>query len=113
MLRFLMVLVFSALVISTPPQALADETIDLLKEAIGLLEENDFTEVREVGANAPGGRKVRISGRTGSSVEDNGETTLNLSLKNGKTLIFTSRDLAREGVTDFAEEFPIAEVDTE
>ncbi len=184
MKRLFMIFMLSVLMTAAPMQAFADETIELLKEAITLLEEGDFIEGREVvaialdqidhhlldataeafplkiglftrgdvnsqktmgieitectyrdekgrevevqlmgggggvfgniaalGMNAPGGRKIRVAGRTGSSVEDNGETTFTLKLKNGKSLLFKSRDLDREGMTGFAGEFPVKEVD--
>jgi hypothetical protein len=184
MKRPFLIFILSALMIAAPMQALADETIDLLKEAITLLEAGDFTEGREVvaialdqidhhlldataeafplkiglftrgevqsqntmgieltectyrneqgqevevqlmgggggvfgniaalGMNAAGGRKIRIAGRSGSSIEDSGETTITLKLKNGKSLLFKSRDLDLEGVTGVAEGFPVDEVD--
>lgn len=182
--RLILILLLSILTIAAPIQALADEPIKLLQEAIELLKANDYTEAREVivialdqvdhhlldstaavfplkiglftrgevnsqktmgieitectysnekgqefqvqlmgggggifgsiadfGANAPGGRKIRIAGRTGSAMEDNGETTVALKLKNGKKLMFTSRDLNREELTGNVEKFPVAEVD--
>jgi len=178
------VAILAVLMMAAPNQALADEPIQLLKEAIGLLEANDYTEAREVvaialdqidhhlldstaavfpmkigaftrgevstqkamgiemtectysddqgqevqvqlmgggggvlgsiaefGANMQGGRKVRIAGRSGSSMEDDGEATITLKLKNGKSLIFTSQDLDIDAVTGVAEQFPVAEVD--
>jgi len=70
-----------------------------------------FGNMAALGMNSQGGRKIRIAGRTGSSVEDNGETTTTLKLKNGKSLQFKSRDLDREGVNGFAGDFPVKEVD--
>ncbi len=184
MKRLLMIVTCISFLIAAPTQAMADETIKLLKEAIELLEAGDYSEGREVvaialdqidhhlldstaaefptkigvftrgevssqktmgieitectyrndagqefkvqlmggggglfgqiadlGANMGGGRKVRIAGRSGSAVEDNGETTITLKLKNGKSLIFSARDLDRDALTGAAEKFPVAEVD--
>lgn len=185
MKHLILFILLSSLMIAVPMQALADETIDLLKEAITLLEGGEFNEAREVvaialdqidhhlldvteeafplkiglftrgdvqsqktmgieitectyrsekgekvevqlmggdgglfgniaamGMNAPGGRKIRIAGCSGSSIEDNGETTILLKLKNGKSLQFKTGDLDRDGTTGFAEEFPVKAVDT-
>ncbi len=170
-------------VASMPAQA--DSTNDLLKEAIGLLEQDNYTEAREVvaialdqidhhlldttaanfpaqigaftrgkvntekamgmdmtectysdkqdhdvqvqlmgggggmmgglaalGASFGGGRKVRIQGHTGTMIEDEGEFTLTLKMKSGKSLIITSSSLDGEGVNNFAEAFPVNAIDT-
>ncbi len=65
----------------------------------------------DLGASFGGGRKVRIQGRSGTAMEDDGETTLMLKLKSGKSLSFTSRSLDRDAVTTFAEAFPVKEID--
>jgi len=70
-----------------------------------------FGNIADFGANMQGGRKVRIAGRSGSSMENNGETTITLKLKNGKSLVFTSRDLDSDSVTGIVEKFPVDEVD--
>jgi hypothetical protein len=67
--------------------------------------------IADLGATFGGGRKVRIQGRTGTVLDDGGDTTLMLKLKSGKNLTFTSDNLGRDVVTGFAEEFPVKEVD--
>jgi hypothetical protein len=184
MRRFVTLCFLCSLVLATPLRVHAESTIDLLKEAIGLLEKENYAEAREVvaialdqidhqmldataalipekigeftrgdvetnkamgmdltectyddgkghtvqvqlmggsggmlgnianlGASFGGGRKVRVQGRSGMSMEDNGEVTITLKLKNGKSLIFRSDNLDGKAVNGFAEAFPIATVD--
>lgn len=184
MKHFLLILLLSALTVGAPIQSLADETTDLLNEAIDLLRAGDNAEAREVvaialdqidhllmdataavfpmkigmftrgevqsqkamgiditectytdekgqefdvqlmgggggifgniadmGATMGGGRKERIAGRTGSSTENDGETTISLKLKNGKNLMFTSYDLNREDLKKAVVSFPVDEID--
>lgn len=179
-----MVLIALTLALILPCAAQADETVDLLKEAIGLLQEENFSEAREVvaialdqidhhlldstaavfpaeveayargdvttqkamgidmtqctyadadgnaievqlmggaggalggladlGAAFGGGRKVRHHGRSGSLMEDGDDLTLSLKLKNGKNLIFETRDVDRDALTAFVDGFPVVEVD--
>lgn len=73
--------------------------------------EGMFGGLAALGSSFGGGYKVRIQGRTGSVMESDGETTLTLTLKNGKSLIFTSSTIDGEGVNDFAGEFPVVAVD--
>ena len=184
MKSFLSLCLVSALVFTLAPQARAENTSQLLEEAIGLLKQENYTEAREViaialdqvdhhlldttaavfpetiggftrgevntqktmgmdltectyqdgkgnevevqlmggadgmfgglaalGASFGGGQKVRIQGRSGSLMDSEGEVTLTLKLKNGKSLIFTSNMIDGDGVSSFAEKFPVVEVD--
>ena len=52
-----------------------------------------------------GGRKVRIAGNTGTLMEQNGQVTLNLTLKEGGTLMFESYDATANEVRNFATAF--------
>jgi hypothetical protein len=184
MKTFLSICLFCTLLFTLAPQAQAENTSELLEEAIGLLKQENYTEAREViaialdqidhrlldktaatfpetvgdfsrgdvntqkamgiditectytdekgneiqvqlmgggdgmfgglaalGASFGGGRKVRIQGRSGSVMDSDGEVTLSLQLKNGKSLIFTSNMIDGDGVSNFAEQFPVVEVD--
>ena len=175
---------FFTLIFTLPPHAQADNTSDLLEEALGLLKEENYTEAREViaialdqidhrlldttaaifpetigefargevsaekamgmditectyrhekgdeiqvqlmggangmfgglaalGASFGGGQKVRIQGRSGTLMESDGEANLALKLKNGKSLMFISSMVDTDGLTSFAESFPVVEVD--
>lgn len=44
-------------------------------------------------------------------MDSEGEVTLSLKLKNGKSLIFTSSMIDSDGMNSFAEKFPVVEVD--
>jgi hypothetical protein len=70
-----------------------------------------FGGLAALGASFGGGKKVRIQGRSGSLMSDDGEVTLTLQLKSGKSLIFTSSTVDADGVNSFAEEFPVVEID--
>ena len=70
-----------------------------------------FGGLAALGASFGGGQKVRIQGRSGSLMDSEGEVTLSLKLKNGKSLIFTSNMIDSDGVNSFAEKFPVVEVD--
>lgn len=181
---FLSVCLLCTLLLTLAPRAQAENTSELLEEAIGLLKQENYTEAREViaialdqvdhhlldttaaifpetvggftrgevntqkamgmdltectyrdgkdnevevqlmggadgmfgglaalGANFGGGQKVRIQGRSGSLMDSEGEVTLSLKLKSGKSLIFTSNMIDSDGVSSFAEKFPVVEVD--
>ncbi len=184
MKSFLSLCLFCTLMFSLAPIAQAENTSELLEEAIGLLKQENYTEAREViaialdqvdhrlldttaaifpetvgeftrgevnaqkamgmditectyrdekgneldvrlmggadgmfgglaafGASFGGGQKVRIQGRSGSLMDSEGEVTLSLKLKNGKSLLFISRMIDSDGVNSFGEEFPVVEVD--
>lgn len=184
MKSFLSLCLFCTLLFSLAPMAQAGDTSELLEEAIDLLEQENYTEAREViaialdqvdhhlldttaaifpetvgdftrgevntqtamgmnitectysnedgedldvqlmgggegmfgglasfGASFGGGKKVRIQGRSGSLMDDDGDVTLTLTLKSGKSLVFNSSTIDGDGVNSFAEEFPVAEVD--
>lgn len=184
MKSFLSLCLCCTLMFSLAPMAQAEDTSELLEEAIDLLKQENYTEAREViaialdqvdhhlldttaaifpetvaeftrgevntqtamgmditectysdkkgneldvqlmggadgmfgglaalGASFGGGKKVRIQGRSGSLMDDDGEVTLTLKLKSGKSLIFTSSEIDSDGVNSFAEEFPVVEVD--
>ena len=184
MKRFLIFSLLLTFTIGAPQLSRADNTVDLLKEAIGLVQDGNYTEAREViaialdqvdhqlldttaalfpktvggftrdevntqkamgmditestyhngagneiqvqlmgggggmlgniadlGASFGGGRKVRIQGRSGTAMDDDGEATILLKLKSGKSLSFTASALDIKAVTSFAEAFPVKEVD--
>lgn len=183
MKSFLSLCLFCTLFFSLAPKALAENTSELLEEAIGLLKRENYTEAREViaialdqvdrylldttaaifpetvggfnrgevnaqkamgmditestyrddkgneievqlmgGADGMfgglaalgasfGGKKVRIQGRSGSITDADGEVTLSLKLKNGKSLIFVSNKIDSDGVNSFVEKFPVVEID--
>ena len=184
MKTFLSLILFCTLQFTFAPWAQAENTSELLEEAIDLLKQENYTEAREViaialdqvdhrlldttaatfpetvgefargdvntqkamgidltecvytnkkgneiqvqlmgggssmfgglaalGSSFGGGRKVRIQGRSGTMMDSDGEVTLALTLKNGKSLIFVSNMIDGDGVNDFAEKFPVVEVD--
>ncbi|MEM7100527.1 MAG: hypothetical protein AAF541_19840 [Pseudomonadota bacterium] len=56
-------------------------------------------------AQLGGGRKMRIGGNTGTLLDQGGEARLTLTMQDGSTLMFESRDVKGNEITDFAREF--------
>jgi len=56
------------------------------------------------------GERVRIGGRTGSAMNQGRDKTINLSLEDSSLLAFASRDVSLEDLTEFADEFPVREI---
>lgn len=58
-----------------------------------------------------GGRKVRIQRRKGSAMQQGNSATINLAMQSGGNLSFQSNDLDVDALIEFAEAFPVAEMD--
>ena len=58
-----------------------------------------------------GGRPVRVDGRKGTLMENNGDTTLYVTMNSGGSLNFHSDDENGDTVLGFAKAFPVKELD--
>jgi len=72
---------------------------------------NAFAAIAAMGMQAAQGEKVRIQRRTAVVTKDGSETSVAVTLKTGGMLTFSSSNVDKDELLNFANAFPVAELD--
>jgi len=87
-----------------------DQQIDVSLTG-GASANNAFAALAQMGMSSGMGQKVRIQKRTGTLTDENGTVTVMVSLKSGGMLQFESYSASSDEVVEFANAFPVADLD--
>lgn len=70
-----------------------------------------FGALAQMAGAMGGGRKIRIQRRTGTAMSEGKNSTINIGLESGGSLMFQTNDIDIDSLIEFAESFPVAKLD--
>ena len=70
-----------------------------------------FSSLAQLGMSAGMGEKMRIQKRTAMVMPEGNNMRIMVTLKNGGMLMFESNDVSKDELVEFANAFPVAELD--